>query len=449
MKHRVSNPWVLVATALLAGPDAFASDFKTLPPQERNLAVYDAFWENLKNNHYDPQLFTRANVRALRDQGRRQAAAVDAPADLYDQVLDGIAKELPESNVAAQLPLSSVEPTPSRAGASSQDETTRLAALLASGPGFDETTMRRGSKNLRVVTEVAHGSPADAAGIRPGWRIVSYHSAIDARTNTVRFTGEFLPLNASEALAWERGELPDSAPETDKVVKISYAHRALPMRDPVESRRVAKGVRYLRFDGFGDEEAMLPVFRALRDDGAAGLIIDLRWNAGGNTRQAQKVAGALLGEGLTMGFHQDAKGYEAVRTARSEHKYEGPLVVLIGPRSGRCSEMLASAIKDHRRGKLVGRMTNGSLLTADTFPLPDGGYMSVPTRDFRSSTNQRLQGVGVAPDVRVLPTLEDVRAGRDPTIERAVRLLSASGDGHQEEKPSRFRSRRGEFFPPI
>jgi C-terminal processing protease CtpA/Prc len=75
--------------------------------------------------------------------------------------------------------------------------------------------------------------------------------------------------------------------------------------------------------------------------------------------------------------------------------------------------------------------------------------MSVPTRDFRSSTNRRLQGVGVVPDVRVLPTLEDVRSGRDPTIERAVRLISAGGGGHPEEQPTRFRGRRGEFFPPI
>jgi C-terminal processing protease CtpA/Prc len=87
-------------------------------------------------------------------------------------------------------------------------------------------------------------------------------------------------------------------------------------------------------------------------------------------------------------------------------------------------------------------MTNGSAIDTTVFPLPDGGLMSVPTRDILTSTRQRLEGVGVRPDIRVLPTLADVRAGRDPTLALAVRVLS-------ELPPPPRRNRPGELFPPI
>jgi C-terminal processing protease CtpA/Prc len=68
-------------------------------------------------------------------------------------------------------------------------------------------------------------------------------------------------------------------------------------------------------------------------------------------------------------------------------------------------------------------MTNGSALVSEAFPLPDGGFARVPISDFITTTGKRIEGVGVTPDIRVMPTLEDVRAGRDATLERAVNLL--------------------------
>jgi C-terminal processing protease CtpA/Prc len=397
------NPVSVFAAVLLAASPAFAAepprpapDFKALPLSERNLTRSDAAWENVGNSDFD-----------------------------------------------ARLPASA-------AAATSQQDTERLIKLLSGGPGFDETTLRRGSKSLRLVTEVRPGSPAAHAGISPGWRVLDYRSRADANGETLRFTGEFLPLDARAAEAWERGAAPDVAPDPSKVVKVDYLHRGLEARRAIESRRIGKGLRYVRFDGFGDDEFMKPVFQALDEAGPDGLIIDLRWNAGGLKHQAQKVAGVLLGDGVTLGHHVADKGPEPVLATKPRRRYEGPLVLLVGPRSAHCSEVLAAAIQDHRRGKLVGRMTNGSL-SASAYPLPDGGFASTPLRDFRSANQKKLEGVGVAPDIRVLPTLADVRAGRDPALERAVQVIRARGGGMSplEERPSRYRNRRGEIFPPL
>jgi C-terminal processing protease CtpA/Prc len=275
--------------------------------------------------------------------------------------------------------------------------------------------------------------------------VVSFNTNTDMRRNSFQFSGEFLPLDPMDALALERGDLSMDPPDSRRVLKIEYAHRPLQARRPIEQRNVGDDVRYVRFDDFGDDEFMKPVYQALREAGPDGLIIDLRWNGSGELRQAQKLAGVLLGD-VVMGFQQDARGSAAIRALRPGHRYQGPLAVLIGPGSSSASEILAAAIKDHRRGKLVGRMTNGSLVSSDVFPFPDGGRVTVPTRGFRSASNRRLEGVGVAPDVRVLPTLEDVRAGRDATLERAVRLIRASANSRRPMPDFR---RRDELYPPI
>jgi C-terminal processing protease CtpA/Prc len=194
----------------------------------------------------------------------------------------------------------------------------------------------------------------------------------------------------------------------------------------VESRRLGTDISYLRFDAFGDDAFMAPVFKALDEAGPAGLILDLRWNGGGFTHQLQRVAGVLLADGVLLGTLQNSKGIEPMTASAAAKRYAGPLVVIIGPSTGSSSEILAAAVRDYKRGQLVGRMTNGSSLVSQGFPLPDGGVARVPITDFRTSTEQRIEGVGVVPDIRVMSTLEDARAGRDPAVERALSLLQAN-----------------------
>ena len=155
MKHRA-----VVAAILLSSSAVFAADcpkkhptsaFEALSPGERSLAVYDAFWQNIEKNHYDPQLLSRAEVRALRQQGRNKAAAAGHPANLYGRVLGGIISVLPEARVKAELPTPSDLPAPRRYS-KSPEEVQRLADSLFGGAGFDQATIRRGSKDIRVVT---------------------------------------------------------------------------------------------------------------------------------------------------------------------------------------------------------------------------------------------------------------------------------------------------------
>jgi C-terminal processing protease CtpA/Prc len=86
--------------------------------------------------------------------------------------------------------------------------------------------------------------------------------------------------------------------------------------------------------------------------------------------------------------------------------------VLVGPSTTSAAEITAAALQD--------RMTNGAVVTAQAFDLADGGSMMISMQDYVRLKGQRIEGVGVDPDIWILPTLEDIRAGRDPALERAI-----------------------------
>jgi carboxyl-terminal processing protease len=411
--------WSLLPAILLTSAATLAADratiastkFLSLTPTERNLAVYDAFWDTVLTHYYDPSLLATPKLRELRATWRDRAANDPLPAHLYGVVFSGITAQLPESHVAAEFP-------------AVRDMDT--IAPRDQGAGFTWTEVRRAGLKYSLVSEVTPGSPAAEAGIRPGWRVVSSGSLAGAEGGDLQFTGEFIPLDAHAAQDWERGALKPADGDDTKIVRIAFNHREVLPKPRFETRRLAGGVRYLRFDLFGTDHDMDPVLAAVGQANDAGLILDLRWNGGGLSNQLQRLAGALLDDSTIIGTFHSTRGVEPLVATRLTRLYQGPLVVLIGPSSGSCAEMLAAAIQDHQRGKLLGRMTNGSVLVSRLFPLPDGGLVLVPISDFRTSTNQRLEGVGVTPDIRVMPGDDDVTGKHDVVLERALEILRSA-----------------------
>jgi carboxyl-terminal processing protease len=403
------------------------AEFLALPQSQRNLAVYDAFWDALERNYFDPTLVTTSDMRELRLTLREYAETENRTSSFYKRILGEVAAQLPASHVGAEPPLKAEAPAKPATGKDSELEQ-RLVRLLAYGPGYTGADVRRGTRTYGLVAEVMPGTPAEAAGIRPGWRVVRAASDLKLEDGAVKFAGEFVPLDGKLAQAWEKGELRPTVADQWKIVRITFDHKEIPVRAPIESRDLDKGVRYLRFDTFGDETFMNPVLQSIGGAGAAGLIIDLRWNVGGIANQLQRVAGALLPDGATLGTMHNAQGQEVMAVTRSAARYQGPLVLLVGPGTGSGAEMLAAAVHDTQRGQLVGRMTNGSALVSEAFPLPDGGFARVPISDFTTATGKRIEGVGVEPNTRVMPTLEDVRAGRDAALERALMLLQPASN---------------------
>ena len=377
--------------------------FSRLSVEQQNLATYDAFWAALDANYYDPERLATPKMRERRAEWRATARSANA-VQMHGGVLDRLSAQFPNSHVTTAPRVSINDIMIAALPADLSEQWKQVRKKFAGGPGFEDATIRRPFGNERIVGDVLTGSAADEAGITPGWKILSAATSQQANEPAIRFAGEFV-----------------SAPGAEPI-EIAFVLDEREERAHFETQTLSDGSTYVRFDAFADVGNPDEVIAAIDGAGPGGLVIDVRGNLGGSDEDLKRIAGRLLGHDVSIGRIVGRGTPVDLRTNAVRH-YAGPLAILVGPSSASAAEVLAAAVQDHGRGRIVGRTTNGSVLASQNFPLPDGGQVQVPTHDFMRIDGRRIEGVGVEPDIEVMPTLDDVRAGRDPALERALAEL--------------------------
>ena len=103
------------------------------------------------------------------------------------------------------------------------------------------------------------------------------------------------------------------------------------------------------------------------------------------------------------------------------------LAVLVDGSSASASEILAGAFKDLRRATIVGEKTAGALGGSVTVRLPEGAGMQVTVERITTPLGTAVEGVGIAPDVQVTLSINDMLRGEDTQLEAALRVIGALG----------------------
>jgi len=425
-----------VALWIVRKPVSPAEKLAGLPAAEQNVIIFDAIVSLLKSNYYDPALFLKPGWKEYESEWREKAAKSQSGPWLYMNVLSNFSSRFPDSHLHFQTPGSrAVGPSSSQADKPAPDPAMaarfeRNAALFLAGPGFDAVTVRRAGRSPSLVAEVIRGSPADRAGVTPGWAVDKFK--IDMNQSGVHYSARFFTFTPAMTRELERTGLPlasTNQKELDDLIAthsidLAFDYEPLAPRTNFETRTLANDATYLRFDHFDDMQLISRVLDVIDSAGPAGLVIDLRRNSGGRGFHMMRVAGRLLGGGVEIGKTRSRGASVSMDSLKlGDDFYRGPLVLLIGPSSSSAAEIIAAAVQDHRRGTLIGRTTNGAVVLAMKYTLPDGGTVTIPVKDFVRSGDRRIEGAGVEPDIWILPTLEDVRAGRDPVLERAIAKL--------------------------
>ena len=160
--------------------------------------------------------------------------------------------------------------------------------------------------------------------------------------------------------------------------------------------------------------------RAQAGGGLAGYVLDLRNNPGGLLEQAITLSDALLNEGdivLTRG-RSHRQRYSA---AHGDVTDGAPLVVLINKGSASASEILAGALRDHRRATLVGTRSFGKGSVQTILPLGNGDALKLTTSRYYTPSGQTV-GKGIEPSIYV--KLDKDHHG-DEQIDRAYAILKS------------------------
>ena len=162
-------------------------------------------------------------------------------------------------------------------------------------------------------------------------------------------------------------------------------------------------IAYIRIRSFqsGTNREVKEALSSLEDKGARALVLDLRNNPGGLLSQAVSVSDIFLTAGSLIVY---TKG----RMANQEHRFtstkeasggEIPMAVLVNAGSASASEIVAGALQDLQRAKLVGVKTFGKGSVQTVVPLSDGSGLRLTTALYFTPKGRRIQGEGIEPDI--------------------------------------------------
>ncbi|MBI2824455.1 MAG: S41 family peptidase [Planctomycetia bacterium] len=257
----------------------------------------------------------------------------------------------------------------------------------------------KASEGSLLIVKAIAGSPAEKAGIRAGDRIV----AVDGRSTQDLSTDQAANLlQGKEGTYVEVGVLsPNGA---TRPLRVRREQVDVPSVDGGRIVDADLGIAYLRLTCFQKTTARdldRELWR-LHSLGMKSLILDLRGNPGGLLAVSVEVVDKFVDTGLIVSTKGRGPQEDYRYNAQSPGTWRMPLVVLIDGESASASEIFAGAIRDHRRGVIVGSRSYGKGSVQGIFPLNlAGSGLRLTTAKFYSPLNQPYSGVGVEPDVKV------------------------------------------------
>lgn len=180
------------------------------------------------------------------------------------------------------------------------------------------------------------------------------------------------------------------------------------------------------FDSDAEVDRMIENARRYSD-----LIIDLRGNLGGSGEMVSRMVGGLIDHDVKIVTRTSRKDTKpVVARTRGKAVFSGKVVVLVDSLSASASEVFARVVQLEHRGIVVGDRTSGQVMETKFYPLhfPGEYGLAITDANLIMSDGKSLEGVGVMPDVIVLPTAADLAAGCDPTLAKAAELSGVKLD---------------------
>lgn len=275
-------------------------------------------------------------------------------------------------------------------------------------------------KLLTVIAPLKN-TPAEKAGLKSGDKIIE----IDKKSTT--------DITSDDAVKLIRGPKGTSVSLTILRPGEKSTREILVMRDKIEipiieTENREDGVFVIKFYSFSQnsiklfKQAILEFIDAKTDK----LIIDLRGNPGGYLEAATRIASIFIEEGDVI-LKEDTMNGDKIK----EYKSTGPkvfddrlkMVVLVDGGSASASEILAGAIKSHKKGTLVGEKTFGKGSVQELVKLTDDTSLKITVANWLTPDGVSISKEGITPDVEVKMTAEDEKNKKDPQMDKAVEIL--------------------------
>jgi carboxyl-terminal processing protease len=282
-----------------------------------------------------------------------------------------------------------------------------------SGVGIAVNEVPRG---LRVATVYKH-TPAREAGIQPGEIITGVNgdsiAGKDADAVTSQIRGP-AGTKVTLTIASRDGNTRD----------VTLTRREVDIPQVVGHIENVNGskVGYVRLAGFfpGAHGELRKEVEHLYEQGAQGLVLDLRGNGGGLLTEAVLVSSIFVPNGVIVSTHgrtQNTRTFEATGDALPRH----PMVVLINGDTASASEIVTAALEQAGIAEVAGTTSFGKGTFQEVIPLNNGGALDLTVGEYLTRDGTSINGIGIAPQVKA----KDIPSTKpDEGLQQALQVLA-------------------------
>jgi len=346
--------------------------------------------------------------------------------DLFGEVLDRINKEYVEDidqsevmDAAINGVLQSLDPYSAYMSPETLQNMQTETSGEFGGLGI-EVGMEAGV--VKVISPI-DGSPAYEVGVKAGDYIV--------KINEQQVQGKTL----MEAVDLMRGPVGSDIEITvrrrgvKKAIIFKITREIIKIQS-VKSKKIDDGIGYIRLTAF-NENSSAQVKKKInefdKDKNIKGYILDLRNNPGGLLTQAIKISDFFLSDGEIVSTKSKKESENRKWFAKKGDLINGKaLIVLINYGSASASEIVAGALKDHKRAILVGENSYGKGSVQSIIPLKNKGAIRLTVSKYYLPSGTSISEIGVTPDIEVFESSDEFRIDteKDNQLNFAVKLLN-------------------------
>jgi carboxyl-terminal processing protease len=292
------------------------------------------------------------------------------------------------------------------------------------GVGLSVVEVKRG---LRVLT-VFDGSPAKRARIRPGDVV----TAVDGDSLAGSSVGE-----ATTRIKGRAGTTVELTVVTGKQqprkLELRRARVDVPVVEAAMERSGGSRIAHVRLSSFtsGAHGELRDAIDRLLDKGADGIVLDMRGNGGGLLNEAVLVSSIFVGEGTIVSTDGRTRPKRVFEATGNPIDGDIPVAVLVNGESASASEIVAGALHDHDRARVVGTRTFGKGVFQEVRELPNGGALDITVGEYFTPKGRNLGGGGVKKGAGIEPQIkarDDVKTeDRDEALDVALATVAREG----------------------
>lgn len=285
-------------------------------------------------------------------------------------------------------------------------------------------TVRPDAHGILTVIDTFDTSPAKKVGIVGGDKIVKVD---DVDVTTIK--DEDTVINMIKGTEGSTVKIKIYRTSGEEYHDFSLERKVIRVEN-IKSEVLKDSMGYIKLQMFDKEisKDFSTHLNKLVASGIKGLIVDVRDNPGGNYREVVRICDTLLPKSLIV-YTQDRAGKKSEEWS-DEAALDKPIVILTNENSASASEILAGALKDNKKGTLVGTKTYGKGLVQTIQKFKDGSGMKYTVSSYYTPSDICIDKIGIEPDVKVEfneklkdKPVSQLKREEDIQLQKAVEIL--------------------------